>query len=258
MRDLKNLLQTKKEGLLNIYCTAGYPKLNDLPIIVNALYKAGVDMVEIGIPYSDPIADGETIQESNKVALNNGITIDLIFEQLKQCNEGIPKIVMTYFNPVFKYGFERFCQQCENVGIDGVIIPDLPLDLFQSSYKKLFDTHELSFIFLMTPQTSTERLKCIDELSSTFIYAVSSSSTTGTSNGLKDASDYLSGLKDLGLTHPILVGFNISKSQDLALVQQHAQGGIIGSAFIKYLRDKPSLEDACHAFVKEITSFKVG
>jgi len=254
MSTLKKVLETKKEGLLNIYCTAGYPQLNDLPTIVNALHDAGVDMVEIGIPYSDPIADGETIQQSNAVALKNGITIDLIFEQLKQCNKNIPKIVMTYFNPVFKYGLEHFCEQCQKVGVDGIIIPDLPLELYQSSYEKMFQKYGLSPIFLITPQTSRERLKFIDELSSTFIYAVSSSSTTGKSTGINEGSTYLSGLKDLGLQHPVLVGFNISTSEDLALVNEHAQGGIIGSAFIKHLRENTSPQEACHTFVKKITS----
>ena len=135
MQTLKKVLEIKKEGLLNIYCTAGYPELNDLPTIVNALHDAGVDMVEIGIPYSDPIADGEIIQQSNAVALKNGITIDLIFEQLEKCHKDIPKIVMTYFNPVFKYGLEHFCEQCQKVGVDGLIIPDLPLNLYQSMYE---------------------------------------------------------------------------------------------------------------------------
>ena len=254
MSTLKKVLETKKEGLLNIYCTAGYPQLNDLPTIVNALHEAGVDMVEIGIPYSDPIADGETIQKSNAIALNNGITIDLIFEQLEQCNKSIPKIVMTYFNPVFKYGLEHFCEQCQKVGVDGIIIPDLPLDLYESTYKKLFQTYGLSPIFLITPQTSGERLKFIDQLSSTFIYAVSSSSTTGKTTGINEGSAYLTGLKDLGLQHPVLVGFNISTSEDLALVNKHAQGGIIGSAFIKHLNENSSPREACHSFVKQITN----
>tara|TARA_B100001741_G_scaffold25239_1_gene18400 strand:- start:2964 stop:3731 length:768 start_codon:yes stop_codon:yes gene_type:complete len=251
MQILKKVLETKKEGLLNIYCTAGYPELNDLPTIVNALHDAGVDMVEIGIPYSDPIADGETIQQSNAVALKNGITIDLIFEQIEKCYKDIPKIVMTYFNPVFKYGLEHFCEQCQKVGVDGLIIPDLPLDLYQSMCEKLFKKYGLSSIFLITPQTSPERLKYIDDLSSTFIYAVSSSSTTGKISGINTSDRYLSGLKDLGLKHPILVGFNISTSEDLALVNQYAQGGIIGSAFIKHLRKNSLLEEACHTFVRQ-------
>jgi len=253
MSTLKKLLETKKEGLLNIYCTAGYPRLNDLPTIVNALHEAGVDMVEIGIPYSDPIADGETIQESNAIALKNGISIDLIFEQLKLCTKDIPKIVMTYFNPVFKYGLERFCQRCQELGIEGIIIPDLPLDLYQSRYKKLFQNYGLSPIFLITPQTSKERLKLIDGLSSRFIYAVSSSSTTGKTIGINGGSAYLSGLKDLGLQQPILVGFNIGTAKDLAHVQEHAQGGIIGSAFIKHLGKYTDPIKACHSFVEQIT-----
>ena len=180
--------------------------------------------------------------------------IDLIFEQLKDCNPEIPKVVMTYFNPVFKYGIEHFCKQCQSVGVEGIIIPDMPIGLYQASYEEMFKNYGLSPIFLITPQTSEERLKLIDDLSSTFIYAVSSSSTTGKATaGLSEGNTYLSGLKGLGLKHPILVGFNISTSNDLAVVQKFAHGGIIGSAFIKYLGDKSSPVDASKQFVKEIT-----
>ena len=254
MKKLKKILAEKPNGLLNIYCTAGYPTLNDLPTIVNALYHAGADMVEIGIPYSDPIADGPTIQESNKIALENGINIGLIFKQLEQCHPEIPKILMGYFNPVMQYGIEKFCARCEETGVDGLILPDLPIEIYERRYKALFEAHGLSNIFLITPHTSEERIRKIDSLSSTFIYAVSSASTTGKGDGLSAAADYLEGLKSLPVSHPILVGFNISEPKDLELVQEHANGGIIGSAFIKFLKGKSNVAEASKNFVDYITT----
>jgi len=254
MKKLKDALASKPKGLLNIYCTAGYPTLNDLPTIVNALSDAGADMVEIGMPYSDPIADGPTIQESNKIALDNGINIGLIFDQLEKCKPEIPKILMGYFNPVMQYGMEKFCARCEETGVDGLILPDLPIEIYERKYKALFEAHGLSNIFLITPHTSMERIRKIDSLSSTFIYAVSSASTTGKGDGLSAATDYLSGLKSLPVSHPILVGFNISEPEDLTLVNEHANGGIIGSAFIKFLKGKTDVAEASKNFVDFITA----
>ncbi|MEM9051970.1 MAG: tryptophan synthase subunit alpha [Bacteroidota bacterium] len=254
MKKLKEILNSKPNGLLNIYCTAGYPNLNDLPTIVNSVYEAGADMIEIGMPYSDPIADGPTIQESNGVALANGISIEKIFDQLELCRPEIPKILMGYINPVMQFGLEKFCARCEETGIDGLILPDLPIEIYESRYKSLFDKHGLSNIFLITPQTSLERIQKIDNLSSTFIYAVSSASTTGKGTGLAAANDYLEGLKSLPIDHPILVGFNIAKPEDLTLVHKHANGGIIGSAFIKFLKDKPDVGRASKDFVDYITN----
>jgi len=257
MKKLKTILSTKSNGLLNIYCTAGYPSLDDMPTIVNALHDAGADMVEIGMPYSDPIADGPTIQESNKIALENGITIERIFEQLEKCRPEIPKILMGYFNPVMQYGVEKFCARCAQTGVDGLILPDLPVEIYERQYKALFEAHGLSNIFLITPHTSVERIRKIDSLSSTFIYAVSSSSTTGKGDGLSSAADYLEGLKSLPVTHPLLVGFNISEPQDLSLVHEHAHGGIIGSAFIKFLKGKSDVAEASKDFVEYITAKQV-
>jgi tryptophan synthase alpha chain len=254
MKKLKDILSAKPNGLLNIYCTAGYPSMEDMPTIVNALHEAGADMVEIGMPYSDPIADGPTIQESNKIALANGITVERIFEQLARCRPEIPKILMGYFNPVMQYGIEKFCARCYETGVDGLILPDLPVEIYERQYKALFEKHGLSNIFLITPHTSEERVRQIDALSSTFIYAVSSSSTTGKGDGLGAAAQYLKGLKSLPVTHPLMVGFNISEPQDLALVHQHANGGIIGSAFIKFLKGKTDVAEASKNFVDYITS----
>lgn len=251
---LPEKLSRKKQNLLNIYCTAGYPKLNDLPTIIRALHEAGADMVEIGIPFSDPLADGPTIQKSNGIALENGITLELIFAQLEQAEKAIPKIMMGYFNSVLQFGLERFCQRCQEVGVSGVILPDLPIELYELGYKNLFEQYGLSMIFLITPQTSIERIKKIDALSSTFIYAVSSSSTTGKTTGLGSANAYLEGLKSLPIKHPILVGFNISKPEDLNLVYEHTNGGIIGSAFIKHLQGKTDIASATKSFINYIKS----
>jgi tryptophan synthase alpha chain len=250
---LKETLEKKQQGLLNIYCTAGYPAIDDLPHIVNALHEAGVDMVEIGIPYSDPIADGPTIQESNKIALDNGISMEKIFNQLELCTPEIPKILMGYFNPVLQFGMERFCKRAKECGVDAVILPDLPVELYEERYKELFEEHKISFIFLITPQTTAERIKKIASLSSSFIYAVSSSSTTGKAKGLDSSKDYLERLKHLDTGCPILVGFNISTPEDLAFVHQYANGGIIGSRFIRWLKDKKDVAAASKEFVTYIT-----
>ncbi len=249
---LAETLKNKTNGLLNIYCTAGYPNLGDLPTIINALHRAGADMVEVGIPYSDPLADGPTIQESGSIALKNGITIEKIFEQLATCKAPIPKILMGYFNPVLQFGVKRFCQYCQETGVEGVILPDLPLEVYEKKYKAVFEAHGISNIFLITPHTSIERIKKIEALSTSFIYAVSSSSTTGNTQGLGGTNEYLEGLKSLPIKCPVLVGFNISTPHDFALVNRYAQGGIIGSAFIRHLKGKDDIALASSEFVKYI------
>lgn len=249
---LQKIITHKKQNMLSIYCTSGYPQLNSLPTILQSLESAGVDFVEVGIPYSDPIADGPTIQSSNSIALENGITIDLIFEQVIASNTSIPKVMMSYFNPVLQYGVERFLQACQEANISGIILPDLPVELYQAKYKTLFEQYQISKIFLISPQTSPARLVLIDKLSTSFIYAVSSASTTGKGNGLS-GSEYLKGLKNLNLSSPIFVGFNIATAVDLALVHQHAAGGIIGSAFIKHITGRDEeLPAACKEFVESV------
>ena len=251
---LTELLKQKREKLLSIYCTAGYPSLGDLPTILTALEEAGVDFVEVGMPYSDPLADGPTIQESSSVALKNGISMDLIFEQLATYTGKMPLIMMGYLNPVLQYGIERFLKRCAEVGVSGTILPDLPPEIYKQNYQQLFEQYEISNIFLMSPQTSPERLKQIDALSTSFIYAVSSASTTGKKQGLEE-SDYIKNLKSLDLKHPVFVGFNISTVEDLALVHRHATGGIIGSAFIRHLNNKDrELTDRCKDFVRGLFS----
>ena len=224
--------------LLSIYYTAGYPKLNDTIPILKQLQDSGVDMVEIGLPFSDPLADGPTIQESGTIALQQGMTTSVLFEQLKDVRSHIhiPLIIMGYFNPILQYGVDHFCAQCAAVGIDGLIIPDLPLAEYETDYKSTFEEHGLLNIFLITPQTSEDRIRQIDQASNGFIYMVSSASTTGAQQGFGDAQTaYFKRIANMKLTHPQIVGFGISNSDTFTAATRHQKGAIIGSAFIKHL-----------------------
>jgi len=249
---LKELFDTKKEPLLNIYFTAGYPELESTTEVLEALEKAGVDMVEIGIPYSDPVSDGPTIQGSNTIAIENGITVDKIFEQLSLSSTNIAKIAMAYFNSVYMYGVEAFCKNCSAYGISALIAPDLPIEIYKAKYQSIFEKHGISIIFLVSPETSEERIRYIDECSTSFIYAVSSSSTTGKGKNLNSAKAYLSRLKAMNLKSPLMVGFNISSKQDFDFVADYAAGGIIGSAFIKHITKNQKLEEAIPEFISSI------
>jgi tryptophan synthase alpha chain len=215
---IRNLFEQKKEPLLNLYFTAGFPALESMPEILTGMQEGGTDMVEIGISYSDPISDGPTIQNSNSIAIKNGITTDLIFQQLSTCTSTIPKIMMGYFNLVFLYGIEKFCKNCQENGIQDVILPDLPLSIYQEKYQVTFEKYGIALIFLITPETSEERIRYIDNCSTSFIYAVSSSSTTGKGTGIKSAENYLSRLQKMNLKSPIMVGFNISSKADFDFV----------------------------------------
>lgn len=232
----KKLAEDKK--LLSIYFTAGYPDLNDTVKIIQDLEKSGVDMIEIGLPFSDPLADGPTIQDSSTAALKNGMTTKLLFEQLKDIRQSvsIPLIIMGYFNPMMQYGVEAFCAKCQEIGIDGLIIPDLPVAEYHEHYQETFKKYGLSNIFLITPQTSDERIKFIDKVSDGFIYMVSSASTTGAKNTFGEAQqNYFERIAALDLKNPQIVGFGISNSETFTQATQTAKGAIIGSAFIKYL-----------------------
>jgi len=251
---LKELLSEKQNGLLNIYFTAGFPQLNSLPVLLESLEEAGADMVEIGIPFSDPISDGPTIQQSNSKALENGIYLDLIFQQLESSSAKIPKIMMGYFNSVLQFGVEDFCIRCQKTGISGLILPDLPLEIYQQKYKSIFNKYGLHFILLITPETSNERIRTIDKNSSAFIYAVSSSGTTGTKKGIQGAGKYLQRIQELQLKHPVLVGFNIGGPEDFQFANRYGQGAIIGSAFIKHISTSKDLKKACKTFISYIKS----
>ncbi|WP_370227166.1 tryptophan synthase subunit alpha [Mesoflavibacter sp.] len=224
--------------LLSIYFTAGYPNLNDTLTIIENLEKSGVDMIEIGLPFSDPLADGPTIQASSTEALKNGMTTEVLFKQLKDVRKtvSIPLIIMGYFNPMLQYGVEAFCKKCQEIGINGLIIPDLPVDVYNEQYKSTFEKYGLINVFLITPQTSIERIKFIDSISNGFIYMVSSASVTGSSKGFGDTqTNYFKRIADMQLNNPQIVGFGINNNDTFTQATTYAKGAIIGSAFIKHL-----------------------
>ncbi len=239
--------------LLSIYFTAGYPNINDTVTIIQNLEKNGVDMIEIGLPFSDPLADGPTIQASSTQALKNGMTTEVLFNQLKDIRKtvNIPLVIMGYFNPMLQYGVEAFCAKCQEIGIDGLIIPDLPVDVYHEEYKAIFEKHGLINVFLITPQTSVERINYIDSISNGFIYIVSSASTTGAKSGFGDEqTNYFKRIANMNLNNPQIVGFGISNNETFAQATQYAKGAIIGSAFIKYLTNNGV--DKIDSFVKQI------
>lgn len=235
----KKFQEDKK--LLSIYFSAGHPSLEDTVPILKKLQAAKVDMVEIGLPFSDPLADGPTIQESSTQALSNGMTTDKLFSQLENIREyiNIPLVLMGYFNPMMQFGIEKFCKCCESIGIDGLIIPDLPVDIYHEKYKILFDKHGLYNMFLITPQTPEKRIRYIDKVSNGFIYMVSSASVTGTKNTFGDSQkDYFKRISGMRLSSPTVVGFGISNASTYSTAIEHSNGAIIGSAFIKFLEDE--------------------
>ena len=250
-------LRTSDFGLqkkLNIYFTAGIPNLEDTLKIAKLIQDSGADMMEIGIPYSDPVADGPVIQEGHVLALQNGMTIKKLFEQLAEIKESvtIPKILMGYLNPVIQFGFENFCKKCQEVGIFGLILPDLPPFEFEKKYKQILQNYGLNFIFLVTPETSEERIKYLDSLSSGFLYAVSSSSTTGKENANVKNEEYLERLSTLNLKNPVYVGFGIKNKIDFESVTEHLEGGIIGTAFVKILLENKGFEEKAKSFIHGI------
>jgi tryptophan synthase alpha chain len=248
----QKLKEDKK--LLSIYFTAGYPSLDDTVSIIQNLEKSGVDMIEIGLPFSDPLADGPTIQASSTKALHNGMTSELLFNQLKGIRESvsIPLIIMGYFNPMLQYGVEAFCKKCQEIGIDGLIIPDLPVDVYNDQYKVTFEKYGLINVFLITPQTSVERISFIDSISNGFIYMVSSASVTGNSSGFGDVqTDYFKRIAEMDLKNPQIVGFGISDHETFSQATKFAKGAIIGSAFIKHLT-----KEGVHTISDFISSIK--
>ncbi|MCO5934829.1 tryptophan synthase subunit alpha [Mucilaginibacter sp. RB4R14] len=254
MNRLNQLFSTKKKNLLSIYFTAGYPKLNATVDIAEALEKAGADFLEIGFPYSDPVADGPTIQHSSQTALDNGMTLNLLFEQLKDLRSrvSIPILLMGYVNPIVQYGVERFCKAAASVGVDGIIVPDLPIYEYEMLYINHFKDNGLSNIFLVTPQTSEERIRKIDTLSNSFIYLLSSSSITGGSLQLTDSiAGYYNRIKAMELNNPTIIGFGISDKRSFSKACEYANGAIVGSAFVKLLGEDNFMEKI-PAFIKGI------
>lgn len=239
--------------LLSIYFTAGYPELEDTVKVIKRLENSGVDMIEIGLPFSDPLADGPTIQASSTEALKNGMTTEKLFEQLTGVREEvkIPLLIMGYFNPMLQYGIEAFCKKCSEIGIDGLIIPDLPVDVFQNEYLPIFEKYGLFNVFLITPQTSDERIRYIDNISKGFIYMVSSASTTGAKNSFDtDQQHYFQRINDLNLKTPRVIGFGISNNETFVQATSYSSGAIIGSAFVKFL--KQNALDQIPEFIRNI------
>ncbi len=261
MNRLDKIFAEKKANVLNVYCTAGYPKLHSTAEVIAALQQHGADIIELGMPYSDPLADGEVIQQSSGVALQNGMTIEILFQQLHNLRkspssggvgEALPVILMGYMNPILQFGIEKFCAAAKVVGVDGVILPDLPMYEFETMYKPLFDKNDLKFIFLVTPETSEERIKKIDTLCSGFIYAVSSSSTTGKNKAIEGQEGYFKKLQQMNLKNPVLVGFGIKDKASFASACKYTNGAIIGSAYIKALEHTTDINQTTKEFVNSI------
>ena len=255
MNRINSLFANKdNKRILSIYYTAGYPTLNSTLDIAEALEESGADFLEIGFPYSDPVADGPVIQHSSETALQNGMTLEVLFEQLKDLRKriNIPILLMGYVNPVLQYGVERFCQACHEVGIDGVIVPDLPMYEYEELYQPIFEKHGLSNIFLVTPQTSEERIQKIDGLSTSFIYLLSSSATTGKNLNVSDqTTTYFSRIKDMTLKNPVVIGFGIADRDAFVKATDYADGAIVGSSFVRLLGEEGYMEKI-PAFIKRI------
>lgn len=252
---INRLLGSKKHNLLSIYYTAGYPSLNDTVRIGELLAVSGADMIEIGVPFSDPVADGPVIQASSKQALDNGMTLHLLLEQVKELRAAIdlPVILMGYFNPIMQFGVETFCERASAAGVDGLIIPDLPLNEYQTLYHSIFSEHGLLNIFLVAPTTTEERIREIDKLSDGFIYAVSSSSTTGAKEGFgKEQTDYFEKLKSMRLRNAFLIGFGVSNQETFSTVNKYGAGAIVGSAFISLLKESKNVEVDIPNFIKKL------
>lgn len=258
MSRFKKLFENKQQRVLNVYCTAGYPFLDSTTTVLNTLFANGADIVELGMPYSDPLADGPVIQNSSTIAINNGMSMQVLFNQLQQWNENTTAdkrgalVLMGYMNPVLQYGFEQFCADAAAVGVDGLILPDLPEYEFETEYGAIIKKYGLDFIFLVTPETSEARIKKLDSLSTGFLYAVSSSSTTGSNKNMTDVNTYLKKLQKLQLQNPVLVGFGIKDKSSFDAACLHANGAIIGTAFIKALENTTDVAAASQKFLETV------
>lgn len=266
MNRINHLFQTKPGNILSVFFTAGFPTLHSTAEIIKSLDHAGADMIEIGIPFSDPMADGPVIQKSSREALKQGMNLRLLFRQLKDIRKetDIPLLMMGYLNPVIQYGIERFCSDCASTGIDGIILPDLPLDIFlaenglfmgneERPIRDVLSGYNLHNIFLVSPRTAESRIQKIDGISDGFIYLVSSSSTTGIKGNFgQDQISYFERIRGMNLKTPALIGFGISGHQSFSAACKFARGAIIGSAFVKMLESAPDLKKGIGNFVREI------
>ena len=251
MSRIQELFAAKKNRILNVYCTAGFPELNSTLTVMKALQDSGADLIELGMPYSDPLADGPVIQASGSKALENGMTIQVLLEQLSgfRKNISVPVILMGYMNPVLQYGFEKFCADAAAVGVDGLILPDLPEFEYETEFGSIIKKYGLDFVFLVTPETSEERIKKLDALSTGFLYAVSSSATTGKDKDFTEVEKYLQRLQSMNLKNPVLVGFGIKDQETFESACKYANGAIIGTAFIKALEGTENIELSVHSFM---------
>ena len=255
MNRINKLFKEKGNNILSVYFTAGYPNLNDTVEIIKQLSSKGVDLIEIGVPFSDPLADGPVIQHSSQVALKNGMSVKLLFEQLKDIRKvtDIPLVLMGYVNPIIHFGFENFCQKAQEVGIDGFIIPDLPMLEYQREFKPVSDKYGIENVFLITPETSAERIRVVDENTNAFIYMVSSASTTGVQKSFEGAKEeYFNRIKSMNLKNPAMIGFGISNKQTFESACKYSSGAIIGSAFIKSQDETSSVSDAVDLLLKRL------
>ncbi|SJZ50184.1 tryptophan synthase, alpha chain [Chitinophaga eiseniae] len=251
---IDQLFAAKQHGVLNIYCTAGYPELNDTLPVMTALQQHGADLIELGMPFSDPLADGPVIQDSGTRALKNGMSVHTLFEQLAGFRERIyvPVILMGYLNPVLLYGVEAFVKKCAEAGVDGVILPDLPMAEYAAEYKTIFEQNNVHLIFLVTPETSDERIRQLDSLSRGFLYAVSSSSTTGKDKDMSHQQAYFERLQQLKLQNPVLIGFGIKDKTTFDTACRYTNGAIIGTAFIKALGEGKDIDSTVRTFIGAI------
>jgi tryptophan synthase alpha chain len=254
MSRISELFKKKNKKVLNVYCTAGFPRLDSTLEVLTALQENGADLIELGMPYSDPLADGPVIQASSTKALENGMTISTLFSQLKAMRPsiGVPVLLMGYMNPVLQYGFEKFCASAAGAGVDGLILPDLPIYEFETEYGPVMKKYGLDFIFLVTPETSEERVRKVDSLSTGFLYAVSSSSTTGKNKEINDQQAYFERLEKMGLRNPVLVGFGIRDKASFDAACLHANGAIIGTAYIRALENGSSVAGATREFLNSV------
>jgi tryptophan synthase alpha chain len=259
MNSIQKLFSEKKKNILSIYFTAGFPELSDTGKTLRSLQENGADMIEIGMPYSDPLADGPVIQNSSMRALHNGMNIKTLFDQLNDFHKqytvsqkDVPLILMGYLNPVLQYGFEKFCSDAKNCGIRGIILPDLPINEYEKEYKDIFEKNGLDFIFLITPETSEERIRKIDSLGSGFIYAVSSSSITGSDKSISAQESYFERIKNMNLKNKIMIGFGIKDHQTFSKACEYASGAIIGTAYIKAIEHAKNIESETKEFLNSI------
>ncbi len=255
MNRIDKLFSEKRTNILSVYFTAGYPEADSTTGIIKALEESGVDMIEIGVPFSDPVADGPVLQKSNDTALKNGMSLELLFRQLQDIRKtaGIPLLLMSYINPILRFGMEKFTLKCEETGIDGVILPDLPPEIYQQRYLSLFPEHRLKNVLLISPQTGYERIRKIDSLSRGFIYMVSSSSTTGIKKSFStEQEEYFLRVREMGLSNPALIGFGISGADTFIQACKYANGAIIGSAFVKMLAKSGANKESIRLFINKI------